>query len=58
MYNYQNESPESNDNKKEYYKRNSKGFRIVHDVLLYNDQHHQNNPNHTCVKIYLLYERK
>jgi hypothetical protein len=38
-----------NDNKP---KRHPKGFRTVHDVLLYNDQH-RNNPNHSDVKIHM-----
>ena len=34
------------------FKRHPKGFRTVHDVMLYND-HHKNNPNHTDVKIHM-----
>lgn len=34
------------------FKRHPKGFRTVHDVMLYND-YHQNNPNHTDVKIHM-----
>ena len=33
-------------------KRHPKGFRTIHDVLLYNDQH-RNNPNHSDVKIHM-----
>jgi len=32
------------------FKRHPKGFRTIHDVLLYND-YHKNNPNHTEIKI-------
>jgi hypothetical protein len=34
------------------FKRHSKGFRTIHDVLLYND-YHKDNPNHTDVKIHM-----
>ena len=40
----------SNNNNK--HKHHPKGFRTVHDVLLYNDQH-RNNPNHSNVKIHM-----
>jgi len=34
------------------FKPHPKGFRTVHDVLLYND-YHKNNPNHTDVRIHM-----